>query len=155
MQATRSSNDHKPTRGFPSRALIGLATAVAALGFASATASPTTLVGWEMNVLSNAGPSPFAPTATATNLTSTGLIRGSGVGSATAGNGWGGNGFNVADLSAAVSAEKFATFTIAPAENFAVSLDSITPFSHFSGPPMSFLNGLHPKSDFLAVKANS
>ena len=75
------------------------------------------LATWEANGLTNSGPSPFAPTTTATNLTVGGLTRGSGLITGTAGNAWGGTNWFVTgaaaqDAATAIANNRFVYFTV-------------------------------------------
>jgi len=94
------------------------------------------LVGWDMSGLpggkNNFGPSPLAPTTNAANLTIVGLTRGSGIGTTGtgAGRGWGGNTFTDAGSAAAVSANRFISFSVSAATGYAVSFTSISRFDY-------------------------
>ena len=92
----------------------------------------TTLVGWDVSALSNYGPSPFLPTTNAENVSVVGLTRGSGVGTAgsAAGRAWGGAGWTDTSSAAAISANRFATFSVAGASGYQVSFASISRFDY-------------------------
>jgi hypothetical protein len=90
--------------------------------------TPATILGWDVNGLSNFGPSPLAATSADPGVTSVvGLTRGSGVtiSGTAAGSAWGGNNWSQTTASAGDSANQFATFgfTVAPGQS--VSLTSI------------------------------
>jgi hypothetical protein len=103
----------------------------------------TVLAGWDVSGLANSGPSPFTPTVSGTGLTVVGLTRGSGVGATTTANVWGGNNWTntgvVDSESQAISGNKFATFSIAPATNYTVSFNGVDKFyySHSGTGPAS------------------
>lgn len=105
------------------------------------------LGGWDMSTLSgganNYGPSPFAATTSATNITVGGLIRGSGVtqSGTAAGRGWGGTGWIDTSSGDAIANNRFATFTVQAIPGSSVSFSSISKFDYrrsSTGPP----NGL-------------
>lgn len=111
-------------------------------------AQSVTIVGFNMSTqpggANNFGASPLAPTTTATNVTATGLTRGSGVSVSGTGaaRGWGGTGWNVATASEAITASKFATFTVKANDGYTLSLNSIDPFSYrrsATGPPSALI----------------
>src|SRR5205814_8036598 len=79
------------------------------------------------------GPSPFAPTTNAANLTIVGLTRGSGVGSTTgsgAQRGWGGNTWTSTSSATAITANQFATFSISGNSGYKVSYSAISKFDY-------------------------
>jgi uncharacterized repeat protein (TIGR01451 family) len=94
----------------------------------------TTLVGWDVHSLpggsGNYGDSPLAPTTNAANLTLGGLTRGSGVTTSgtAAGRAWGGTGWTDASSAAAISSNRFATFTVAANPGYRVSFSAISTF---------------------------
>lgn len=96
------------------------------------TGTPTTLVGWDVSVLSGYGPSPLSPTTNAANLTIVGLTRGPGVGtsSTAAGRAWGGNDFTSTSAATAINAGDFATFSIAANAGYKVSFTAISQFDY-------------------------
>jgi Domain of unknown function DUF11 len=103
-----------------------------------------TLIGWDVNALSNYGPSPFAPTTNAPNLTTVGLTRGSGVVSngSGAGHAWGGVAFSSATSAAAITANQFATFSLAATSGYLLSCTSVGTFNYRrsgTGPPNGLL----------------
>ena len=101
------------------------------------------LVGWDMSGQTNYGSSPLPPTTNASNLSVGGLTRGSGVGITGSGaaRGWGGNTWNDTSSAAAITANHFATFTVAGNSGYKVSFASISKFDyrHSSSGPV---NGL-------------
>jgi hypothetical protein len=109
-------------------ALVG----IAIVSFPSASPAQTTLAGWDFNGLTNFGPSPYSPTATASGVTVGGLTRGSGVGTGgtAATGGWGGTGWNQTSAATAVTAGTVATFTIAPTAGNALSLSAVSPIEY-------------------------
>ncbi len=85
------------------------------------------LSGWNSTNVSGFGPSPWPPTTINSNVTVIGLTRGAGVtisGQAAA-NAWGGNGWNVASEAAAITANKFVTFSITPKPGANISFSSL------------------------------
>src|ERR1019366_8376555 len=68
-----------------------------------------TLMGWDVNTVSNFGASPLPPTTNAPNLTVVGLTRGSGVvtNSNGAASAWGGVNFTSTSAALAIAASKF------------------------------------------------
>ncbi|HEY4417408.1 MAG TPA: immunoglobulin domain-containing protein [Verrucomicrobiae bacterium] len=96
------------------------------------TNAQAVLAGWDTSGLSKYGPSPFAPTTSAPNLTITGLTRGSGVTTLNTAstNSWGGNGFDAASESAAITANDYATFAIAANVGYTVSFNSLSQFGY-------------------------
>ncbi len=94
--------------------------------------APAIFAAWEVNGLSNFGPSPFAATTVGANVTAVGLTRGPGIGiSGTAGNSaWGGSNWaGQADLASAVTAGAFVTFSVTGAPGYTFSLYSISPYN--------------------------
>jgi len=86
------------------------------------------LVGWDVAPLTNSGPSPFEATFIHPSITAGGLTRGAGMNNASGNNAWGGSGFNIASQSEAITANKFATFTITPSFGLNISLTAIEPY---------------------------
>lgn len=83
--------------------------------------------------LNNYGPSPFAATTNAANLSVVGLTRGSGVktsGTAAAG-GWGGVAFTNANANAAVASNQFVTFSITASNGYKVSYSSVSRLDYY------------------------
>ncbi|MFY8132162.1 MAG: YDG domain-containing protein, partial [Bacteroidia bacterium] len=90
----------------------------------------STIAAWEVNGLSNYGPSPFTPSTSDTNLTITGLTRGNGFNtSGTAvGNTFGGttvSGSTSNSLATAISTNTFFFFNVTPKANRKVSFNRI------------------------------
>lgn len=86
------------------------------------------LLGWELNGLTNLGPSPLAPTQTSLRATSGGLVRGPGVTAvSTPLIGWGATGFVSASPAAAIAAGQYVSFNV-QASGYAVSLQSLQPY---------------------------
>jgi len=90
------------------------------------------LAGWDASGLSGYGPSPFAATNSAANITVGGLTRGSGVGTSgtAAGRAWGGNGWTDGNPDDAISNNHFATFTVQANPGSSVSFGSISKFDY-------------------------
>jgi uncharacterized repeat protein (TIGR01451 family) len=100
-----------------------------------------TLVGWDMNALpgglNNFGPSPMAPATNAANLTIVGLTRGSGIGTnanQAAARAWGGNTFTDTTSTAAIAANRFATFSLTANSGYKVSYTAISKFDYRHSP---------------------
>lgn len=93
------------------------------------------VVGWDFSTLlggtNNFGPSPYAPTTTATGVTITGLTRGTGVGTTGTGaaNAWGGNDFASTTQVDAITNNDFVTFQITVNSGFTLSLTSVEPYN--------------------------
>ncbi len=105
---------------------------VATLTLASTNIAPGVLAGWDVNNLSAFGPSPFPPTTNAAHLAIVGLTRGSGVttsGSA-APRSWGGNGWNSSSVGVAITANRFATFSVTANAGYMVSFNAISKFNY-------------------------
>ncbi len=101
------------------------------------------IVAWDTAGLSGYGASPFSPTTVNENLTVGGLTRGGGIttGGTVPANVWGGTGWDTSatSVSAAISANEFATFTIKANAGYEVSFSSINVnFRRSSGGPNSF-----------------
>ena len=98
----------------------------------NAVSSLEFVAAWEINGVSGYGSSPFDATTTITQVTVGGLTRGDGVTTDGAGasNAWGGNGWNDgSDLSSAIIADNFITFTLSPNTGSTLSLNSIAPYN--------------------------
>lgn len=81
---------------------------------------------WDATSLSGFGPSPFAPTSLAANVSSSGLTRASGVtisGNSAAG-GWGGNGW-AATLADAINNNKTVSFTVTAASGYELAFSTL------------------------------
>jgi hypothetical protein len=89
------------------------------------------LAAWETTGLSGYGPSPFAATSNAPNVTVVGLTRGAGVNTVgTAGaNAWGGTGFVFANESAAIAGNSFATFSLTATSGYLLSCSNIPAYN--------------------------
>ncbi|HUI07851.1 MAG TPA: endonuclease [Verrucomicrobiae bacterium] len=112
--------------------------------FVEPLSSSGVLAGWDTSTLSGYGPSPFAATTNATNITVGGLTRGSGVGTGgtAAARAWGGNGWVDTSATNAISNNRFATFTVQANPGSSVSLTSISKFDYrrsSTGPPNGLL----------------
>jgi uncharacterized repeat protein (TIGR01451 family) len=109
---------------------------VTAINASAGGGNAVTLVGWDVSSLSggttNYGPSPYSPTTSATNLTVGGLTRGSGVGTTGTGaaRAWGGDAFTGSSEAAAIAANQFVTFTVAPQAGHRMSIASISKFDY-------------------------
>lgn len=90
------------------------------------------LAGWDVHALVNFGPTPFAATNVATNLTVNGLARLSGVGTSgtAASNAWGGTGFVDADSATAIANNRYVTFSVMVNNGFKVSFSTLNPFNY-------------------------
>ncbi len=105
---------------------------VATLNLVATNAVTGILAGWNVSSLTGFGASPFPPTTNAAHLAIAGLTRGSGVtttGSAAA-RAWGGNGWNSSSVTAAVTANRFATFSVTANAGYMVSFASISKFDY-------------------------
>src|SRR5262245_12749040 len=74
---------------------------------------PATILGWDVNGLSNFGPSPLAPTTVSPGVSQAiGLTRGSAVTTSgtAAGSAWGGNNWSTTTAAAGDAGNQFATF---------------------------------------------
>ncbi len=102
------------------------------------------LAGWDTSTLSGYGPSLFAATTSAANITVGGLTRGSGVtlsGTAAA-RAWGGNGWTDASAADAITNNRVATFSVQANPGSSVSFSSISKFDYrrsATGPPNGLL----------------
>jgi DNA/RNA endonuclease G (NUC1) len=100
----------------------------------------TTLAGWDMSPMTggngNFGPSPLAPTTNAANLTVGGLTRGTGVTTSNTGSarGWGGNGFTDGSADAAISANRYASFSSTANAGYKVSYTALSRFDYKRSP---------------------
>ena len=96
--------------------------------------TPLILAGWDMNPLTGGlnsyGASPLSATVVASGVTVGGLTRGSGVTQVgtSAARGWGGTGWNYATAGDAVSANRFATFTIKANSGYSLSINNVSKF---------------------------
>lgn len=94
-----------------------------------------TMAAWEVNGVTNFGPSPFNPTSSNSNVTVGGLTRGAGLTTTGGGanNAWGANGwFSAAPTetqTTAIDNNNFVTFTITPNFGVTLSLISIEPYN--------------------------
>lgn len=94
--------------------------------------------GWDVSTLpggvNNFGPSPYAATQTAANVTVGGLTRGSGISTTgtAAARGWGGTSWSTAfnNVDSSVLFNKFFTFTVKANAGYTLSLSSIDPFDY-------------------------
>jgi hypothetical protein len=92
---------------------------VVSLFFLFALQTQAQLASWNAASLSGGGPSPWAATTTAANITVGGLTRGAGLGSATAGSAWGANNWTGA-------ANQDAFFTVTANAGYMVSFSSMS-----------------------------
>jgi hypothetical protein len=109
-----------------------LAAAVLLTAARSLDAQTVVIAGWETTGLSSYGPSPWAPTTLAANISVVGLTRGAGVGvsGTAAGSTWGGSAWQgQTDLESATAVEAFVTFSFTPAAGFKASLTSVGPYN--------------------------
>ncbi len=90
------------------------------------------LAGWDTSTLTLFGPTPFAPTTNAPNISVVGLTRGSGVQTTqtAASRAWGGHGFDAATAAAAITANDFVTCAITANAGFKVSFTSVSRFDY-------------------------
>lgn len=120
-------------------------------------ASTNSLVAWDAFTQTNFGPSPWAPTLQASNLiVSNGLTRGTGVltSGGAAARGWGGVDWSSPDASTAVASNKFATFTVAATNGYALSISAISRFDYrrsSSGPSNGIVQAKVGTNDFANV----
>jgi 2',3'-cyclic-nucleotide 2'-phosphodiesterase (5'-nucleotidase family) len=129
---------HSCKRPFTARVKIYLiAFIVLAIGLtSSADVFAATLAGWDVHGLpggtNNFGPSPMAVTVSDPNLTVGGMRRASGV--STTGTGaaraWGGLAWTSANAAAAVTENKYASFTVSANSGYQVSFSSVSAFSY-------------------------
>jgi hypothetical protein len=113
------------------------ATAAAIVAAVSLAAHPqaegATIASWNFTGVTGYGASPLAPNNGAdANVSVVGLTRGSGVGTGgtAAGNAWGGNAWDgTANLSAAVAAGKFATFSVKADPGYELSLSGFDAYN--------------------------
>jgi DNA/RNA endonuclease G (NUC1) len=91
-----------------------------------------TLMGWDVNTVSNFGASPLPPTTNAPNLTVVGLTRGSGVvtNSNGAASAWGGVNFTSTSAALAIAASKFVTFSATANAGSQVSFSAVSRFDY-------------------------
>jgi hypothetical protein len=111
---------------------------VAVLGLPQKGSSQVVIGGWDTSTLpggtNNFGPSPYAATETAANVTVGGLTRGLGIsttGTATA-RGWGGTSWGTSSNNgdSSVLFNDFFTFTVKANAGYNLSLSSIGPFDY-------------------------
>lgn len=109
----------------------GVTSAPALLTVVNPSAYGGILAAWETTGLGGYGPSPFAATSNAPNVSVLGLTRGSGVGTVptAATNAWGGTGFSYASQAAAITGNSFATFAITGVVGYAVSFTNIPSYN--------------------------
>jgi predicted extracellular nuclease len=90
------------------------------------------IAGWDANPLTGYGPSPWAPSVQAPQVTVVGLTRGSGVGTSgsAANRAWGGNGWTSSLPADAIQAGDVATFSITPNPGQTVSFTSLSKFDY-------------------------
>jgi hypothetical protein len=90
------------------------------------------LAGWDVNGVTNFGPSPLVPTVVNTNVVVTGLTRGPGVTTTplAAARAWGGNGFDAASAGLASAAGDYASFSIEVQPGHTVSFASLSRFEY-------------------------
>ncbi|MDB6067747.1 MAG: Nuclease [Pedosphaera sp.] len=90
------------------------------------------LAGWDTSGQTNFGVSPLAATTNAPNLTIVGLTRKAGVATSGSGaaRGWGGTGFTDSSESAAVTASRAVTVSIAANTGYMVSYSAISKFDY-------------------------
>jgi hypothetical protein len=105
-----------------------IAIAAAAICLTVNNVAASVLAGWDVNGQTSGGSSPFSASASDGNLTIGGLTKGSGLTGGTAANSWGGSPWNSADEPTAISASKFATFTIKANAGYKVSITNISKF---------------------------
>jgi len=96
------------------------------LSLLAGKAHAQTQAGWDVNGLSGYGTSPLTASTTGANMTIGGLTRGSGVSTSgtAAANAWGGSDWTSASQAAAITANKFATFTVKANTGYKASVDS-------------------------------
>ncbi len=89
------------------------------------------IAGWEVSGINNYGPSPWAPTNIALNVTVVGLARGSGVptNSSPGNDAWGGTGFVYANQATAIAGNSYVTFSITAAAGYRISLTNIPTYN--------------------------
>lgn len=81
---------------------------------------------WEITGANASTTNPRAATSLGTNITSASLTLGSGVTASNSGDTFGGSGFNSTTLSTAISGGDYLSFTITPADGFAISISSLS-----------------------------
>jgi hypothetical protein len=91
------------------------------------------LAGWDVSGQTDFGPSPFAPTTNAPNLSVVGLTRAGGV--TTSGTGksraWGGTGFTSLSASAATNANQYVYFSLSVSNGYKFSITNFSRFDYF------------------------
>ena len=90
------------------------------------------LAGWDMSGQSAFGVSPLTPATNAPNLVVNGLARGTGVSTSgtAAGRAWGGVGFTDATATAAITANRYATFGLTAVAGYTISCTAIGRFDY-------------------------
>lgn len=112
------------------------------------------LVGWDVSGLSgganNFGPSPFAPTTNAPNITAVGLTRGTGVGTSgsAATKTWGGTGFTNVNATVAASSNQFIAFSLVAQPGYQLSFSAINRFDYRR-------SGMGPSNGLLQYQVGS
>ena len=93
---------------------------------------PFTLAGWDVSGQSTNGVSPLAPASLSLNVTVGGLTRGAGVSTSGGGvlRGWGGANWTNSSSASAISANQFATFSVAANFGYEVSFTSLSKFDY-------------------------
>ncbi len=103
--------------------MLGLLALVLQAGYSNGQV----IAGWDVNGLSGYGTSPLTATTAGTNVEVGGLTRGTGVtttGTAAA-NAWGGANWISTTQAAAITANRFATFTVSAKRGYKLSVDSL------------------------------
>jgi len=158
------------TTGAHQRYLRGLfawlATGLLSLVLAAPVGADT-LAAWDVSGLpggsANFGPSPYAASIAAPNLTVGGLTRGAGVATTAtaAARGWGGHDWQNTDSSSAISGSDYATFTVAANAGYQVSFSAISRFDYrrsSTGPASGVLQyqiGSGPFNDITTLSYSS
>ena len=115
---------------------VTTAAGCSSVGGADVAVHAPVLAGWDVSTLlggsGNYGPSPLPATTTAANLTVVGLTRGAGVGTSgsAAARAWGGVDWQSANAADAVTAEKYATFSVTANGGATVSFNAISTFNY-------------------------
>jgi hypothetical protein len=113
------------------RCLVFVSAILLSFSAARSVRADMVLAGWNFHGLAGFGPSPMAPTTRHPRVGVGGLQRGAGVttsGTAAA-NAWGGTGWDSPSFAAALGAQDFATFSLAPVDGYLLSLSSIDPYN--------------------------
>ncbi len=100
------------------------------IGSGGGTVYSGILAGWDVNGLTNYGPSPFPATTSAPNLAVVGLTRSSNMRTNNAGaqDGWGGVAFTNQSAASAIASNVFATFSLTASNGYKVSYTSLNRF---------------------------